>query len=651
MLSERNVGGGGNVLAAATMFLSVVLFSGQPLVVAWAGGSSNPFLFNAGWRLGLVLGGVLFLVVLYRPLLRDARILELVAERALPIPRVWRAVGFRSGIGADGLRPWTFRRQLVRWAILLSVVGNLDFGFFALSSRYVDISVTALIFEIWPIFMIYIVSFVAGAAVVGGGPGGTEDGRRYERLNVETFLLLAIGFMGVGFITVSQLGGFERLLILGEDSLWSLFGVALAFASAFLTSLSGLSLRWSMVLGQESLTLAGRRYSIGRLEIFYVVVAFVLSNVVSVLLNAFVGILAGESVTLRTLLLSVIVGGALIQATGNVLWRLANLWTINLALNSISYLTPCMSLGLLWLFSYVHVGRGDYLVIGGVCVVAVNVLVNFRAEDRWGFKALVMALSVFGAVVYSRDAVFEYFGAGDWHWQGSTGYFEALALSATVFTLLLAFRVARLVSRTREEDNRTFKLFRSLEDLSRRRVVRRDVLDSVVLIDTVQGRALMRAYAEVRKALSSALSFARVSDREKLIEVQAELDAVVHSRQQAINFGELASLFIFAGITVVLTLAGRPEAGQWGSFFIDLFAMLLSTVVVFLTVNVLDLQSDRNAAVLAVDAESHGFGVKFEDDTDRSTQRWVSVLAGLGVGLAYAGLLGHKWLGWFTPVV
>ena len=168
MLNERNVGGGGNVLGAATMFLSVVLFSGQPLVVAWAGGSSNPFLFNAGWRLGLVLGGVLFLVVLYRPLLRDGRILELVAGRALPIPRVWRAVGFRSGIGADGLRPWTFRRQLVRWAILLSVVGNLDFGVFALSSRYVDISVTALIFEIWPIFMIYIVSFVAGAAVVGG---------------------------------------------------------------------------------------------------------------------------------------------------------------------------------------------------------------------------------------------------------------------------------------------------------------------------------------------------------------------------------------------------------------------------------------------------------------------------------------------------
>ncbi len=110
----------------------------------------------------------------------------------------------------------------------------------------------------------------------------------------------------------------------------------------------------------------------------------------------------------------------------------------------------------------------------------------------------------------------------------------------------------------------------------------------------------------------------------------------------------LASLFVFGGITVIFTLAGRPNVGQWGGFFVEFFAMLLSSVVVFLTVNVLDLQADRNSPVLERRDELGGFGVNFEDEKDRTAERWVSVLAGVGVGVAYAGLLAHKWLGLFT---
>ena len=83
-----------------------------------------------------------------------------------------------------------------------------------------------------------------------------------------------------------------------------------------------------------------------------------------------------------------------------------------------------------------------------------------------GFKALILALGICGAIVYLRDGVFSFLGVDKWQWAGS-GYFESITLAATVFTLLLAFRVARLVSRTSEEDNRTFVIYRKLDLLAR----------------------------------------------------------------------------------------------------------------------------------------------------------------------------------------
>ena len=114
----------------------------------------------------------------------------------------------------------------------------------------------------------------------------------------------------------------------------------------------------------------------------------------------------------------------------------------------------------LGLFSHIGVARVDYLVIGAAAIIVSNLLINFEAEIRWGFKALILALLISGTVVYLREGVFVHFGVESWWWKGG-GYFESITLSATVFTLLLAFRVTRLVSRTSEEDNRTFIVYRN----------------------------------------------------------------------------------------------------------------------------------------------------------------------------------------------
>ena len=57
-----------------------------------------------------------------------------------------------------------------------------------------------------------------------------------------------------------------------------------------------------------------------------------------------------------------------------------------------------------------------------------------------------------------------------WDWTGG-GYFQSITLAATVFILLLAFRVSRVVTRASDEDNRTFLVYRKLDMLARRNVV------------------------------------------------------------------------------------------------------------------------------------------------------------------------------------
>ena len=62
------------------MFVAVVGHSLIPLFVAW-GGSDSPFIFNTLWRVGALVGYLLFLVVAYRQLLFRGGVWVLIWQR------------------------------------------------------------------------------------------------------------------------------------------------------------------------------------------------------------------------------------------------------------------------------------------------------------------------------------------------------------------------------------------------------------------------------------------------------------------------------------------------------------------------------------------------------------------------------------------
>ncbi len=609
----------GNRLANAYMLLAVALFSALPLIIAWGGGGKTPFLFNAAMSAGVILGCLVFIAYRYPSLLFNANILRLVARRAID------------------------------HRIVLSIAANFNFAFLAWSTRFVDVSISAIMFGTWPIFIVIIHDRLY------------KHEERYHRLSPEILLLIAFGLLGFAFIIVGQAGGFQSVETGRLAEL--IIGVVLAALGAIATACNAFGFRWGTDLAQE-ISDADRPVTSGDesdqdeaptqgdLDFLGLLVALLIASAVSGLLNTVVGVSSGEVMESRSLFIAIIVGGAA-SGIANAAWRKANLNAHHAGVNALAFAAPVFSLAWLFLLTQTQPENLDYLIIGIIGIVIVNLLINSEAEVRFGFKALLLALWTCGAFVYLRDDLLQYLPFGEWQWPGET-YFGALGLSATVFTLLRSFRVARLSTQTQEEDNRLYTLFQNVDLLARRDVIDQAAREHVIDIDkAVTPEQLKDAYESAKDCLDRAeAANPDPDDQVQLAEAETQLNVIAHSRQQGIEFGELFALIIFGGITVFIGMASRPGVTGWIGFLVEMLVVLFSAVIVFLIINVWDLHRDRAGDILEEQQyQDHdgavfyeGYGVVFRDAVSRRLEQTTSIVIGLLVTIAYGALLWYKWL-------
>ena len=587
-------------VANVYMLAAVVMFSALPLIISRGGGGQTPFLFNAAMSAGVVLGCLVFMVARYPALALNAASLRLIA------------------------------RQAIDRRIALSIAANFNFAFLAWSSRFVDVSISAILFGTWPIFLVIIHDRLY------------QHRDRYHRLSPQILLLLALGLAGFAFIIVGQAGGFANVETAGLSEL--VIGVVLAVVGAIATACNAFGFHWGTDLADDFPDAIRQRIGHESLEFFGLLVAFLIANAVSGLLNTVAGVSSGEVMDSRSLLIAVVVGGGA-SGIANAAWRKANLDAHHAGVNALAFAAPVFSLAWLFFLGQAQPQNWDYLIIGIMGIVIVNLLINSEADIRFDYKALMLGLWAFGAFVYLRDDVLRYLPFGEWQWPGET-YFGALALSATVFTLLRSFRVARLSTQTQDEDNRVYALFQNLDLLARNGVVEPAVLRHVIDIDkAVTPEQLRDAYHDTKAYLDRAEAANPDPDAQaQLAEAETQLNVIAHSRQQGIDFGELFALIIFGGITVFLGLVSRPGVSGWIGFLVEMLVVLFSAVIVFLIVNVWDLHRERAGEILEEREEYQGYGVVFRDAVNRRFEQTTSIAIGLLVTLAYAALLWYKWL-------
>ena len=131
MTNQPNTGHGRhNIQAAGVMFAAVIAMSLFPVVIIRSGGIEAPFSFNSAWRLGSAFGSLLFLLVFYRSVLLNREVLSLAGRNA----------------GS--------------WTLLAAVPTSFDYALFSAATGFLDASISAVLFEVWPIILILLASFL-----------------------------------------------------------------------------------------------------------------------------------------------------------------------------------------------------------------------------------------------------------------------------------------------------------------------------------------------------------------------------------------------------------------------------------------------------------------------------------------------------------
>ncbi len=611
-----------NTYRASLALLAAVGYSFMPLAIVLSGGYDYPFLFGAFWRAGIAATYCLLLAAVFPELFFN--------------PGVWRLV----------------RRRLFSQHILIIMIAYFDIALFAMSIRYLGASVAIILMALSPVLTLLFIWATHRVFTHGGESGESSP---------STIFFMLIGLTGIAFFILGLEG--QQGTSTAATGWFLILGLLLAIGSA---TVSGLNVSHSVAWSGElagSLTdagIAGEGYADDRINLFCITAAGIIATLGLTPILMLIGAGFGEfnavnsqqpigvgGITVHPLVF--VVGAAVLtHAVAGIFLRIAHIRRDEVSLLAIDHVRPVLSL--LWLlpFGFLAVSRADYLIIGAAALLTGNLLIAFEAEiHRSGFKALVVSLGTCGAIVYLRDDVFTAVGLGRSDWVIG-GYFEWVALCATIFTLLLAFRVASLVSRTNAEESHAFSIFRRLDMLAQRNVIDGDIRECIVRIDAPRNQAeLESSYGEARDFIIGVCPLAE-ADRQTLASVEAELDTLVRSKQLGLVLGELFALVIFAGITAGIALLLRPDHEHiFSGWLTDIFSMLISAVVIFLTINVWDLYHERKERQLEVRPDRGDYVVRFPDTEHGLFDQWFSIVIGIGILLTYAGLLAHKWMGWF----
>lgn len=648
------------------LFLGVFFWSLMPLTVAVSGAGDRPFLFAAIFGLFSAVGLILYLVLFKRAYLFNLRIglkeefrTQLRGQRRSKSSNNGESVADRAGPD----KKKSFWDDKVLW---LTFIGRFEVLLFAWSTQFVDTAVATVIYELWVIWFVFLRSRSVNR----------ESGK--QKIASQSWIYLALAAVGLIFVNIAQNGTISSL---------AYQGLALAFISSVLAALQIEGpLRYgdfaaaaemdeenqtnqlqaanattdSQTKEKESDT--ERERDIALVHTLYVII---LTTLISSAVNAVIFLfrLANDSSKFdytASQMMWIIVSGIVIGSAVFVFNRKGNhLAKTAPDLNAIAYATPVLAI--IWLLAWnrIDIARFDMFIMGAALIVAVNLMINFKTDlNRVGFQWLVVSIWIAGVAIYFRDWVGS-LSSVSWLWEHEiVDYYTIVALSVTVFTLILSFRASRLVQRTHDEEKLAFSLYRNLESLGEH-----EAAIAIVEIDKSQSMdELVKSHGHVDKAIGELDdSLMPIPEKARL---RSELDLLATSKTRNRDLSEPIVLIIFAFIAVSLTIFTRPivsnEAEEWVGFLLECFSVLFSATIIFLTVNLFDIMSERKISIFEM------FHAKANPLLEREKmpqpdsglissyiwQRRISAFLVLGMVALFGLLLWSKWLGanWLVDV-
>ena len=667
---------------------SAASLSFTPLIIHETARDTNPFFFNMIVQLTLVLLLLTFLCAsrtwsFRRPAPNTSTKGKVAFDRQtfrmLLRPATHMCYLSRSDTDSTGSKGYVSvtsprrKSDYMKVPLIWTLLAGLDIGFLAWATNFVETAVATTVFELWPVFLVYALAIHTTREQQYRKPLRPSTQRR-EMVPREQLVLTLIAAVGLMFMLSSQVTD-QMSSPLSLFNLQSILGLLLALMASILACLSSVgSLVYGTVLyyrltegdvgpeQRDPRRIEDRGSEARRLILWLTVLAVTLVRGFSLP----IGLVSGVFTSNDALGLSrVAIGGAVLLGVSHaihmVLLRLGNIISLRPAVNSIFFMTPAAALAML-MWVGIRLPRIDLFYIGAALIIAINVLIQAKPDEdrnyaefgkeslpgtRLGFTAFILSIWLFGTIVYLRDEVM----TSRWLAWSTAEYWTVIALSATVFALILGFRVARLVALISDEDKVMLSLFRDCDYLARRKVIPSRTRDAVAALDTARPRELLDHYNRIRDDLTSVQD--RIDcdeDGRLLLEIEKQLDEVAHSKQQGRDIVELLSLLAFASVTIGLGLFARPEDlsrpdAAWSGFLSEIFILLFASTVAFLCINLFDVRRDREMPLIVAlgDARSD-YRLYFRHKGQLRVKYAIAIGISIFMGLIFSALLYNKWL-------
>lgn len=599
--------------------LSALLWSLMPLTIALSEADNNPFLFFAVFGFAEVFGLVAYLLYLN------------IKHKELGL--------FKYYISHKNVE-----RDNTKTIIVLSFTGHLGTLFFAWSTRYIDVAIATIIYELWLIWFVLFWS------------KDTNSSERKVNIDYRSWIYLTIAIAGIFFVNISQKGTITK---------FANWGIFLALISSLLAAVQTLGpLKYGEITSEKHLRYKNCSNRCEKtkeiVSIFHTILIIAITLFVAATISVLIFILISES-NFGTFnydsknFLGALIGGLAIGCFTFIFNRKGNIIAKNYPdINAIIYITPVLAIFWLLLARQIEINRPDMFIIGAALIIAINLFINFEVDNnRVGFEVLVISLWLTGVIVYFRDWFFNAAIEANWVWSYHE-YYTLVALSATIFTLILSFRITRLENRTAKEEDLAISIYTDLKN-----TYLNSSLYLVEKIDATKSPEKLRLY---RSELDKIISGSTISDNKKSSMIK-KLNNLVLSKLRSREISEPTILYIFAAITVSLIIFSRPHISastqEYVGFFVDFFSIIFSSAIIYMLANLRDLTRERNYSIFEfIFHLKHANSVhtsKGENASDKisnpAEQKSLSGMLVLLMLLIFGLLLWNKWLGsgWLVP--
>ena len=553
-----------------------------------------------------------------------------------------------------------------QYALIIVAIGGLDYLFFIWSLNYLNIAISAIILELWLVVFVLLRYYTIKKGKANGDE--TEAGKEIEISGSIWFLLLmaviGIVYINRSHISITQSVNFNGIILI---ILGTILGAVRIERSIY----------WSEKMESQSQNKDFRAHKKGSEEeekfkwtIIFVFIGAIMVNILTVvllLISQIVQIILGNNLNLsftsnQTVWFANEVGwilciiGGFSITIGMWCFRAGNLKTKTLDINGIYYLTPVLSLVWLMFFDLIQLERWDYFVIGALIIIVVSILVSIEAyTNRQGFRWLIISLWIIGLMVYFREEWINLPWLADgtpWEWSiESVDYYSLIVLSATIFILILSFRISRLIERTNNEENQYLRMKHILNTINS--IAHKSLISKLKVevenIDKTDAKDIATIKHQFNKLFAKLTEQTNTNETESLYDLKLDFDLLCRSKQRGRYLAENLVLYIFSLATIMITIGTRPPVfSNWNALIIDILAFLFASAICFMTINLIDLRLYRESPTVEHVEHESGTLKKSDDYFNQTAVQVISIILAIVISLSFIVLLYDKWMGiWF----